>query len=109
MIPKEYTHISAKIRDTRPCASALRPCFMIKLVRSANTGSAGGGIDDGSYPLEALMSTIRGSPLDIPDDCDEDDDADPNISPPPRIAEREPKSGFFGEEADVDALSARDG
>lgn len=58
------TYIKASMRDTLDCASALRPCFINRFVKSAKTGSVAGGIAVGAYPLDAERSTIRGPALD---------------------------------------------
>ena len=45
------TNSIVRILATLPCASAFRPCFMIKLVKMSITGSTLGGNARGSYPL----------------------------------------------------------
>lgn len=56
--------MSESIRDTRLSASALRPCFINKFVKSSSRGSTSGGIEWAVYPLTDVGSTITGPDVD---------------------------------------------
>ena len=55
------TYNRESIRDTRPSASALRPCFINKFVNNSNNGSISGGSECALYPRIASGLTMTGA------------------------------------------------
>jgi hypothetical protein len=46
----DITHIKERMWETRPCASAFRPCFIKRFVKRSSKGSVFGGRLSGAYP-----------------------------------------------------------
>jgi len=55
------TYNNESIRETRPSASALRPCFINKFVNNSNNGSISGGSECALYPRIASGLTMTGA------------------------------------------------
>jgi len=55
------TYNRESIRETRPSASALRPCFINKFVNNSNNGSISGGSECELYPRIASGLTMTGA------------------------------------------------